>query len=95
LQRHLAGDLEQLFDKTDLIAKALFHRLIVCSLRYLACVLGRDVQQQDRTKDLLPCLRLSVDDPGAQLDLVGLLEGRRRQACRCSRVSLRPKANYI
>lgn len=93
-QGHLSGDLQQLFDKTDLGAKVLVQRGIVCSFGYLTSVLRRDVEQQDGPKDLLFCYRLRVDDPGAQLDMVGLLDVRRR-ACRSPRGWLRAEANYI
>lgn len=94
-QCHLSGDLQQLFDKTDLSAKVLVQRGIVCSFSYLTSVLRRDVEQQDGTKDFFLGSRLHVDHAGAQLDLVGLPEVLRRQPCRCSRASLRSEANYI
>ena len=94
-QCHLSGDLQQLIDKTDLSVKVLVDRGIVCSFGYPANVLRRDVEQQDGAKDFFLCSGLQLDNAGAQLDLVGLLDIRRRQPCRCSRASLRSQTNYI
>jgi hypothetical protein len=94
-QRHLSGDLQQLLDNCDLGAQVPVQRGIVCSLRYLACVLRREVEQQDATEDFFPCFRLDAGDPGTQLDMVGQLDVPRRRACRHTCVSLGSKANNV